>query len=72
MLRWSLKPGDLIRWRDEYIDENDRDFYADKVGMIISVHDPSAPDAAQLFNILINGMQMRGFEYELELVDEAG
>lgn len=66
-----MKPGDLVRWREEYIDENDRCFYEGKVGLIISLYEDAHPfvqDYAKLFNVLFDGMLIGGFDYEMEVV----
>ena len=69
-----MKPGDLVRWKDEYIGEEDRDFYSEKVGLIISLYiDPygAVNDfGTELFNVLLDGQLVGGFDYEMELVDD--
>lgn len=61
-----MKPGDLVRWKAEYIGEEDRDFYRERVGLIISRYE----DLPGLFNVLLDGMLVGGFDYEMELVDD--
>lgn len=63
-----MKPGDLVRWKAEYIDEEDRDFYREKVGLVISPY----KDLPGLFNVMLGGMLVGGFDYEMEVVDETG
>ena len=60
-----MKPGDLVRWKAEYIGEEGRDFYREKVGLVISPYE----DLPGLFNVLLDGMLVGGFDYEMELVE---
>lgn len=69
-----MKPGDLVRWKEEYLPEDDRDFYGDKIGLIISLYvNPygAVNDfGTKLFNVLLDGQLVGGFDYEMELVDD--
>ena len=69
-----MKPGDLVRWKAEYIGEEDRDFYIEKIGLIISLYiDPyGVVDglSKKLFNVLLGGQLVGGYDYEMELVDD--
>ena len=60
-----MKPGDLVRWKAEYLDEEGTDFYREKVGLVISLYE----DLPGLFNVLMGGMLVGGFDYEMELVE---
>jgi hypothetical protein len=68
-----MKPGDLVRWKSEYIGEEDRDFYSENIGLIISLYvNPygAVNDfGTKLFNVLLDGQLVGGFDYEMELVD---
>jgi hypothetical protein len=66
-----LKPGDLVRWKAEYIGDEDGDFYREKIGMIISRYEGDL-DVKGLFNVLLDGMLVGGFDYELEVIDAGG
>jgi hypothetical protein len=70
-----MKPCDLVRWREEYVGEDDWNFYEGKVGMIVSLYEGRSDQVTpidQLFNILLCGEFVGAFEYELEVVSEAG
>ena len=63
-----MKPGDLVRWKAEYIGDDDGDLYREKIGMIISCYEDDH-DVKGLFNVLLDGMLVGGFDYEMELVE---
>ena len=64
-----MKPGDLVRWKAEYIGDEDSDFYREKIGMIISRYEDEH-DLPGLFTVLLDGMLVGGFDYEMEVISE--
>jgi hypothetical protein len=67
-----VRPGDLVRFRREYLDPDDEvdKRYVDALGIITS-DQTSLLDAEvgrQLFNVLVTDHEVGAFDYELEQV----
>lgn len=70
-----MKPGDLVRFKREYLDPeefSDDQHRINAVGIITAIYDGNRHNTEHvLFEILINGEIAGGFDYEIEVIDEA-
>lgn len=68
-----MKPGDLVRFKREYLDPEE--FSSDQnrinaIGIITRIYDGNSRNTEHvLFEILINGEIEGGFDYEIELIE---
>lgn len=71
-----MKPGDLVRFRREYVEYDGADDpeLTVAVGIIIDEKTDSLVIArsARLFEVMLNGRIIRAFDYEIEVIDETG
>jgi hypothetical protein len=65
-----MKPGDLVRFKDEFLEAGDKTFLYG-VGMILSLY-TERYDQGDLFEVLMDGRMIGAFEHEIELINEAG
>jgi hypothetical protein len=65
-----MKPGDLIRFKDQFLEAEDQTFLYG-VGMILSLY-TERYDQGDLFEVLMDGRMIGAFEHEIELINEAG
>jgi hypothetical protein len=65
-----MKPGDLIRFKDKFLEAEDQTFLYG-VGMILSLY-TERYDQGDLFEVLMDGRMIGAFEHEIELINEAG
>lgn len=70
-----MKPGDLVKFRREFVEYDgvDDTELTDSIGIIISDETGMfdlLPER-QLFDIMINGRIIAAYNYELELIDES-
>jgi hypothetical protein len=68
-----MRPGDLVRFKREYLDPeefgDDQDLIG-AIGIITGIHDGNRHGTEHvLFEILINGAIAGGFDYEIELIE---
>ena len=69
-----MKPGDIVRFREECLDdEPDSDFYRGKIGLILFLgttkHNEPGETRMNLYDVLLGGRVVGGFEYEMELIE---
>jgi hypothetical protein len=71
-----MKPGDLVRFRREYVEYDGADDpeLTHATGIIISDRTNllDLTDDKQLFDVMICGRMVGAFDYEIEVIDEAG
>lgn len=60
-----MKPGDLVRYREQYINDETYIRISGVIGLIIS---EDSRDAWPIFSVMFNGEVWRSFEWELESV----
>ena len=67
-----MKPGDLVRFKEEFLSDefSEDEFYRGKVGVIIGNYvGEFENNKSNLFEVLLGGMIVGGFDYEMELVE---
>ena len=71
-----MKPGDLIRFRREYVEYDGADDpeLTDAVGIIICDRTNllDLTHTERLFDVMICGRMVCAFDYEIEVISEAG